>query len=183
MQVLVTALGVRSGCLARGTRASLRPRFRAPASQGAETMQGLRPGQGRCDPTLRWHLDWTPETKNLRYNTNQCQVLATLTTRHEKQRGCALACTRTACLQGKGKKKFIRPTILLRVGVLWAVAGWLSPRSSLEAFPQPTRQVVARARTPWELSGLGNARGPGEWNGHHLLFLRTPPSLSTTACS
>lgn len=183
MQVLVTALGVRSGCLARGTRASLRPRFRAPASQGAETMQGLRPGQGRCDPTLRWHLDWTwtpSETKNLRYNTRYLQLSRT---RRGKQRGCALACTRTACWLARQEKKIIRPTILLRVGVLWAVAGWLSPRSSLEAFPQPTRQVVARARTPWELSGLGNARGPGEWNGHHLLFLRTPPSLSTTACS
>lgn len=67
MQVLVTALGVRSGCLARGTRASLRPRFRAPASQGAETMQGLRPGQGRCDPTLRWHLELDPRERQRIY--------------------------------------------------------------------------------------------------------------------
>lgn len=182
MQVLVTALGVRSGCLARGTRASLRPRFRAPASQGAETMQGLRPGQGRCDPTLRWHLDWigpqrqriyviTPGTSNSHEHDTE-----------NKEAAPSHVLVPPAC-KAKARKKIIRPTILLRVGVLWAVAGWLSPRSSLEAFPQPTRQVVARARTPWELSGLGNARGPGEWNGHHLLFLRTPPSLSTTACS
>lgn len=111
MQVLVTALGVRSGCLARGTRASLRPRFRAPASQGAETMQGLRPGQGRCDPTLRWHLDWIgPQRQRIYVITpTSARYLQLSRTRHEKQRGCALACTYSyrppAGMARQGKEK------------------------------------------------------------------------------
>lgn len=149
-------------------------------------MQGLRPGQGRYHPTLRWHLVGLGPQRQRIYVITPGTCNSHEHGTKNKEAAPSHVPTRTALLlawQGKAKKKIIRPTILLRVGVLWAVAGWLSPRSSLEAFPQPTRQVVARARTPWELSGLGNARGPGEWNGHHLLFLRTvgtPPSLSTT---
>ncbi|KAL6866944.1 hypothetical protein J3F83DRAFT_95223 [Trichoderma novae-zelandiae] len=89
----------------------------------------------------------------------------------------------------------IRPTVCRRRPCEWVCCGLraasdqrrlafrLDPVTSLEALPQPTRQVVARPRTPSDRqTGWGPRGRTAGWHGHRVLFWRStrlsPPRLA-----